>query len=289
MAASSARAVWKGSISFGLVNIPIQVFPATQKEEYTSFNQLCDKGHKIKYKKWCPVEEREVQWSEIKKGYGITKDSYVVLEKEDLEGIKLKTNNTIEIKEFIESGEFDPIFIEKSYYIGPESGKKAAKISSKAYSLFVKILNETNKVAIGKLVLREKEHVVALRAYQRGLVMHQLKYLDEIRPMDEIGMLDSLQQVDSKELSLGKTLVENLTTERFDLGQYSDSYAKELEKIIEAKSKGQKVSIKGQEEEAEEKTTDILEALKASLKVKGKSSTTVAKAKGKMGIAAVSN
>jgi DNA end-binding protein Ku len=280
MAAMAARAIWKGSISFGLVNIPIEVFSATQKEEYTSFNQLCNKGHKIKYKKWCPVEEREVQWSEIKKGYEITKNSYVVLEKEDLEGIKLKTNNTIEVKEFIESGELDPIFIEKSYYIGPESGKKAAKISSKAYSLFVKILNETNKVALGKVVLREKEHVIALRAYQRGLVMHQLKYLDEIRPMDEIGNLGNLQQVDSKELSLGKTLVENLTTERFDLGQYSDSYAKELEKLIEAKSKGQ--TIKEQEEEPEEETTDILEALKASLKVKGK---TVAKAKGKMGMA----
>jgi DNA end-binding protein Ku len=134
------------------------------------------------------------------------------------------------------------------------------------------------------VVLREKEHVIALRAYQRGLVMHQLKYLDEIRPMDEIGVLDSLQQVDSKELSLGKT-VENLTTERFDLGQYSDSYAKELETLIEAKSKGQ--TIKEQEEEPEEeKTTDILEALKASLKTKGKSSA-VAKAKGKMGMAAI--
>ena len=98
MAASSARAIWKGSISFGLVNIPIQVFSATQKEEYTSCNQLCNNGHKIKYKKWCPVEEREVQWSEIKKGYEITKDTYVVLEKGDLEGIKLKTINTIEIK-----------------------------------------------------------------------------------------------------------------------------------------------------------------------------------------------
>jgi DNA end-binding protein Ku len=271
------------------VNIPIEVFSATQKEEYTSFNQLCNKGHKIKYKKWCPVEEREVQWSEIKKGYEITKNTYVVLEKEDLEGIKLKTNNTIEIKEFIESEEFDPIFIENNYYVGPDTGKKKNNtngISSKAYSLLVKILNETNKVAIGKVVLREKEHVVALRAYQRGLVMHQLKYLDEIRPMDEIGDLGNLQQqVDSKELSLGKTLVENLTTERFDLGQYSDSYAKELEKLIEAKSKGQ--TIKEQEEEPEEeKTTDILEALKASLKTKGKSSA-VAKAKGKMGMAAI--
>jgi DNA end-binding protein Ku len=282
----AARPIWKGSISFGLVNIPIEVFSATQKEEFTSFNQLCDKGHKIKYKKWCPIEEREVQWSEIKKGYEISKDTYVVLEKEDLEGIKLKTNNTIEVKEFIELEEFDPIFIEKNYYVGPELGKKkAAAISSKAYSLFVKILNETNKVAIGKVVLREKEHVIALRAYQRGLVMHQLKYLDEIRPMDEIGDLGNLQQVESKELSLGKTLVENLTTEKFDLGQYSDSYAKELEKLIQAKSEGQKVTIKEQEEEPKE-TTDILEALKASLKVKGK--PTLAKAKGKMGMAAVS-
>jgi DNA end-binding protein Ku len=157
--------------------------------------------------------------------------------------------------------------------------------ASRAYSLLVKILHETNKIAIGKVVLREKEHLVGLRAYQRGLVMHQLRYLDEIRPMDEIGNLDSLQKVDSKELSLGKTLVDNLTTEKFDPGQYSDTYAKELEKLIEAKSKGQKVVPKQIEEEPEE-TTDIIEALKASLQVKGKSSkSTAAKAKGETAIA----
>ena len=281
----AARAIWKGSISFGLVNIPIQVFSATQKEDYTSFSQLCDKGHKIKYKKWCPVEEREVPWSEIEKGYEVTKNNFVVLEKEEIENIKLKTTNTVEVKEFINSEEFDPIFIEKNYYVGPDPGKKKVEAAAKAYSLLVKILNETNKVAIGKVVLREKEHLVGLRAYQRGLVMHQLKYLDEIRPMDEIGNLDSLQKVDPKELSLGKTLVDNLTAEKFDPGQYSDSYAKELEKLIEAKSKGQKVPIKEVEETPEE-TTDIIEALKASLKVKGKSSTSAAaKAKEKMGMA----
>jgi DNA end-binding protein Ku len=201
-----------------------------------------------------------------------------------LEKIKLKTTNAIELKEFIESEQFDPIFIEKNYYVGPETGKKKKKneaSSNKAYSLLVKILNETNKIAVGKVVLKDREHVVALRAYQRGLVMHQLKYLDEIRPMDEIGPLDGLQQVDSKELSLGKTLVENLTTEKFDLGQYSDSYAKELENLIEAKSKGQKVSIKEEQEEVAE-TGDILEALKASLKVKAKpQQSTLAKAKAK--------
>jgi DNA end-binding protein Ku len=263
MAAMAARAIWKGSISFGLVNIPIQVFSATQKEEYTSFSQLCDKGHKIKYKKWCPGEEREVPWSEIKKGYEITKNNYVVLEKEEIESIKLKTTNTVEV-EFIKSEEFDPIFIEKNYYVGPGPGKKKVEAATRAYSLLVKILQETNKIAIGKVVLREKEHLVALRAYQRGLVMLQLKYLDEIRPMDEIGNLDSLQKVDSNELSLGKKLVENLTTEKFDPGQYSDSYAKELEKIIEAKSKGQEIVAKKEEEPQE--TTDIIEALKASLR-----------------------
>jgi DNA end-binding protein Ku len=285
MAAMAARAIWKGSISFGLVNIPIQVFSATQKEKYTSFNQLCDKGHKIKYKKWCPVEEREVPGSEIKKGYEITRNDYVVLEKEEIENIKLKTTNTVEVKEFIESEEFDPIFIEKNYYVGPDTGKKKSETSIKAYALFVKILHETGKIAIGKVVLREKEQLVALRAYQRGLVMHQLKYLDEIRPMDEIGGLESLQKIDAKELSLGKALVDNLTTDKFDPGQYSDTYAKELEKIIEAKSKGEKVTINEVEKTAEE-TTDIIEALKASLKVKGKASTsTAAKAKGKIGMA----
>src|SRR5215207_1428008 len=229
----AARGIWKGSISFGLVNIPIQVFSATQREDYTSFNQLCEKGHKIKYKKWCSVEEREVPWSEIKKGYEITKNNYIVIEKEDIDKIKLKTTNT---------------------------------------------------VAVGKVVLRDKEQLVALRSYQRGLVMHQLKYLDEVRPMDEIGGLDSSQKIDVKELSLGKTLVENLTTEKFDPGQYSDTYAKELEKLIEAKSKGQKVTAEEEEEKPEE-TTDILEALKASLNVKSKQTTSAAVAKRKMDMA----
>src|ERR687896_261286 len=140
----AARSIWKGAISFGLVNIPIQVFSAEQKEEYSSFSQLCQKGHKIKYKKWCPVEEREVPWSEIKKGYEIIKNTYVVIGKEEIENIKLKTTNTIEIKEFINSEEFDPLFIEKSYYVVPDTGKKkkgtdktAKTIPAKAYSLFV--------------------------------------------------------------------------------------------------------------------------------------------------------
>ena len=102
----AARLIWKGNISFGLVNIPVQVFSAVQREDYTTFDQLCKKEHKIKYKRWCPVEEREVPWSEIKKGYEITKNNYVVLEKEDIDKIKLKSTKTIEIKEIIELEDF---------------------------------------------------------------------------------------------------------------------------------------------------------------------------------------
>jgi DNA end-binding protein Ku len=288
-----AHSIWSGNISFGLVNIPIKVYAATEKNEF-SFNQLDEKGHKIQHKKWCPVENREVQYSEIKKGYPITKENYVVLEKEDLEKIKIKTTDTIDIKEFIKAEDFDPIFVEKTYYIAPASTAKKKKNSnntsstSKAYSLFVNALNETNRIAIGKVVLRDKEHLVALRAYQRGLVMHQLKYLDEIKPMDEISELShttassSQQQqqakVDNRELSLGKTLVENLTNDEFDPSQYSDTYAKELEKLIEAKSKGKEVrEISKEQGEEEGGTKDLLEALKASLKT----TTTTTKASSK--------
>src|SRR5919204_6113435 len=277
---SAAHSIWSGSISFGLVNIPVKIYTATENMDF-SFKQLDDKGHKIQHKKWCPVEDKEVPYSELKKGYPISKNNYVVLEKEDLDKIKLKTTDTIDIKEFIKTEDFDPIFVEKSYYIAPSTGKKKNSSNtpsspSKAYSLFVNALNETKRIAIGKVVLREKEHLLALRAYQRGLVMHQLKYLDEIKPMEQVGELPSssssinssqqASKVDSKELSLGKSLVENLTSEDFDPTQYSDTYAKELEKLIQAKSKGQQVKevIEGKGEE--EDTKDLLEALKASLK-----------------------
>src|ERR671930_237272 len=284
---SAAHSIWSGSISFGLVNIPVKIYTATENMDF-SFKQLDDKGHKIQHKKWCPVEDKEVPYSELKKGYPISKNNYVVLEKEDLDEIKLKTTDTIDIKEFIKTEDFDPIFVEKSYYIAPASNNKNSNnntttitsLPSKAYSLFVNALNETKRIAIGKVVLREKEHLVALRAYQRGLVMHQLKYLDEIKPMEQVGELSSssinssqqASKVDSKELSLGKSLVENLTSEDFDPSQYSDTYDKELEKLIQAKSKGQQVKEVTEGKGEEEDTKDLLEALKASLKTTTSSS-----------------
>jgi DNA end-binding protein Ku len=265
----AARNIWKGSISFGLVNIPVKVFTTTEYEEYSSFNQLCKKGHRIKYKKWCPVEEREVPYSEIKKGYEVSKGNYIVIEKEDLEKIKLKTTNTMEINEFIDSEDFDTIFIEKYYYISPATGKKnnnttPSSSSAKAYSLFVKVLKETNKIAIGKVVLGDKEHLVTLRAYQRGIVMHQMKYLDEISNSQQA-------KIDNKEINLEKILVDNITAKEFDISNYSDTYAKEIEKLITTKKQARDKTTSTQtdkeiEEGKQETTEDLLEALKASIR-----------------------
>ena len=271
-----AHSIWKGSISFGLVNIPVKLYSTSDNSKDFSFNQLDNKNHKIQYKKWCSIEDREVPYSELKKGYQISKDNYVVIEKEDLDKIKMKTTQSIDVKEFIDSKDLDPLLIEKSYYVGPEKNKKNGTID-KAYTLFSRVINETNKIAIGKVVLKDREHLVALRAYQRGIVMHQLRYIDELKPVDEVEGMDgsfsysSSQQpsIDSKELSLGKTLVENLSNKEFDISQYSDEYTKQLEKVINAKATGKEtVSNTLSKNQDEDVSKNLLEALKASLQQK---------------------
>lgn len=275
------RSVWNGSISFGLVNIPIKLFTVSESNKDYSFNQLDEKGHKIQYKKWCPIEEREVPYEEIKKGFKIAKDEYIVIEKEDLDNIKAISTKTIDIKEFIDLKDFDTILIEKSYYVSPSTdgtvkqrkGKQKDNIvsaSNKAFRLFVNSLKDTNKIAVGKAVLKDREHLVALRPYQRGLIIHQLMYQEEITPIDEIeGMprsesYTSPVPIDEKELELGKMLIGNLTNSQFDVTQYSDEYTKELEKLITAKSKG--ITYKTEEKKDSVNTSnDLIEALKASV------------------------
>jgi DNA end-binding protein Ku len=140
----AARSLWKGSISFGLVNIPVKLYASTDTSKDFSFNQLDNKGHRIQQKKWCPIEDREIPYSDIKRGYRISKDNCAVVEKEDLDKIKMKTTQSIDIKEFIESKDFDPLLIEKSYYVAPEKKKRSDTID-KAYLLFSKVINDLKK------------------------------------------------------------------------------------------------------------------------------------------------
>lgn len=269
--------IWTGSISFGLVNVPVRLYTTIDTSKDFSFNQLDKEGHRIRYKKWCPVEEREVEYSEIKKGYEIAKDQYVIIETQDLEKIAVESTRTINIKEFIDEQELDPLFVEKSYYIAPDStdkrGRRKAKanpaptVQDKAYSLLVKVLHDTKKAAIGKVVLRgEKERLVAIRAYQRGLVLHTLHYLSEIKPLEAITEISEAKvpPIDEKERSLGQLLVENLTSKDFDISSYHDEYTDELEKLINAKAKG-KVRVIRQVTKEPQQTQDLIAALKASL------------------------
>jgi len=275
------RSIWNGSISFGLVNIPIKLFTVSDSTNEYSFNQLDKKGHKIQYKKWCPIEEREISYEEIRKGYKIAKDEYIIIEKEDLDKIKAETTKTIDIKEFIDLKDFDTMLIDKNYYVSPSvdgRGKKrknkqkenVVSASNKAFRLFVDSLRETNKIAIGKIVLKDREHLVAIRPYQRGLIMHQLMYQEDITPIDEIeGMPGSESSassvpIDEKELELGRMLIGNLTSSQFDITQYSDEYAKELERLITAKSKGTTYKTE-EKEDSIDTSNDLIEALKASV------------------------
>jgi DNA end-binding protein Ku len=257
---------WSGNISFGLVTIPIRLYNSSDEREF-SFNQLCENGHRIQYKRWCPVEEKEVPYEKIKKGHKINRDNYVMIDKSDIAKLKLKTTNSIEIKEFVDFDELDPILVEKSYYVAP-SPKKGI---DKPYLLLVKVLAQTNRVAIGKIVLKDREDIVALRPYQKGLVMHVLKYLDEIRPPDEIPEMREVakekMKFEPEEVSLAKELVERLSSKGLDLSEYSDTYSKELSRLIDAKSKGKPLPVMDEPKDKPE-PKDLLEALKASIQLK---------------------
>ena len=261
------KAVWKGSISFGLVNIPVKVYSAVSGKGI-SFTMLCSKcGTPIKYKRWCPKCEREVPWNEIEKGVKISKDKYVVVEKGELERLKLKTTKAIEIVEFVDISQIDPILYQTSYYVVPE------ETGVKAYSLFVEALRVSGKVAIGRVVMKNKEYVVALRPYKKGIVMHVLHYLGEVREIEELEELRGLVTIREEELKLARALIEQLTSKELRLEAFKDSYAEAIRKLVKAKLEGKEVEVE-REEEAE-LARDLMEALKASVEVTKKKKVVV--------------
>jgi len=252
------KSVWKGSIGFGLVNIPVKLYLAIREREIP-LHSLCKNGHRIVYKRWCPVEDREVTWQELKKGFEISKDKYVVLDKEDLEKIKIPSTKTIEIKEFVDS-QIDPIYIEKSYYVVPD------KNGERAYALLFQTLALANKVGIGKFTMKDKEHVVALRAYKKGLLLQTLYYESEIISMDLLAELEELPKPEKKELELAQMLVEKLSKEEFDISKFKDEYTEALKQLIQAKVAGKSYEIKAEKEV--KKAKSLIESLTESLKQK---------------------
>jgi DNA end-binding protein Ku len=250
------RTMWKGAISFGLVSIPVKVFPATE-EKSVRFNQLHAKDHgRIKYQRVCSKDGEEVPYQEIVRGYEYEKDRYVVLEEEELDSVPVESSRTIDIDQFVDITEIDPIYFQKTYYLIPEEA------GVKAYALLREALADNSKVGIAKVSFREKEHLATIRVSDNLVVLETMYWPDEIRNA-AFEELDKDVKVRPQEVQMARSLIENLTGE-WDPDRYHDEYREALLELIEKKVAGEEIEYVAPPEEAP-KVVDLMEALRASV------------------------
>ena len=252
------RAIWSGAISFGLVNVPVKVYSAVSRKT-VRFHQLHDKdGVPIRQKRVCPADDEEVSYEHVVKGYEVAKDQYVVIDPEELEALDPKKTRSIDIQEFVRLEEIDPIYYDSTYYLAPASG------AEKAYGLLLKAMSEAGKVAIGRVVLRTKEYLAAIRPAGDVMVMVTMLFGDEVVDPDR---LDELPARDGKagkrEVEMAQRLIESLSVE-FDPSRHHDEYRERVLDLIERKAAGEKISVASPERE-EGPTPDLIAALEASL------------------------
>ncbi len=253
----AARATWKGYLKVSLVNIPIRVFPATDSAASVSFNQLHGECQtRIQQKKWCPKHDREVSNAEIVKGYEFEKGRYVVVSEEDIEKVRPASTRVIDLQQFAERDELDPIYFERPYYLAPDT-----QVAADAFAVIREGM--AGKVGIGKVALYGREYLVAVEAREKGLVMYTLRQADEIRAMNEVSEYDLLpEKPKAAEVQLARQVISTFE-KPLDLKQYKDEYQSELRRIIDAKVAGEEVVAT--EEETPSKVVDLMEALRKSL------------------------
>lgn len=249
-----ATAVWTGTVSFGLVSIPVKLYTATSSHNI-SFNLLHEecKG-RINLQNYCPQCERVVQRSELVKGYQYEKNQYVIVDEEDLRQARPESSVNLEIEQFIQVSEVDPIYFEKTYYLGPD------RSSDKAFGLLARAMEDTNRAAIGKLVMRNHEYLALIRPGMKGLLVHFMLYADEIRKNEH--EITSETKFRSKELDLAKQLVDSLS-EPFEAERYRDEYTEKVEELIRMKMEGRTLTIVAPK--ARPKVVDLMEALQKSV------------------------
>ena len=259
-------AIWSGTIGFGLVSVPIKVVSATKSQD-VRFNQLEEGTNaRIRYRKVSDATGDEVPNERIVKGYEVASGQYVVVQDEDLKSLAPKASRTIEIEDFVDLDDIDPIFFENPYYLAPDPG------AGKAYKLLVDAMTELRKVAVGRVVMRSKESLVAIRPLDGILCLETMRYADEINPIE--GLLpEDVEEAEptKRELDMAKQLVETLTTE-FDPTKYHDEYREQLLGLIEAKQAGQEIVAEPVVEERG-KVVDLMAALEASLSRAGRGGT----------------
>lgn len=250
--------IWKGSISFGLVNIPIKLHSATEDKDI-KLRTLHKKCHSpIKYEKTCPVCDEEVKQDEIVRAYEYTKGKFVILEDEDFN--KLKKDNeekAVEIIDFVKMEEIDPIYYDRSYYMSPSDG------GGKAYSLLRKALQESEKVGLAKIIIRSKEQMAVIRVYENSLVMETIHFPDEVRSAADVPNVPAEDKVTEKELDTAIMLIDQLTT-TFNPEKYTDDYRTALIELIESKRSGKEI-VTPVEKEQKSNVTDLMAALQASI------------------------
>jgi DNA end-binding protein Ku len=254
-----ARATWSGFLSFGLVSVPVGLYTATA-DQTIHFNQL-HKGtsNRVRYKKVDEDTGEELSTEDIVNGYPLGGGEYVVVTRGEMAGAAPGKSELIEIQDFVDLEEIDPIFFRQSYYLAPKG-----KGSDRAYALLLEAMNETNKVGIATLVLRDKEHLVAIRPSEKVLMLETMYFEDEIRdPQQELETLPEIGNASPRELKIAKQLIESLT-DKWEPSRYQNTYRSRIEELIEKKRKGNAV-VFGDEERPKSNVVDLMSALQASI------------------------
>ncbi|WP_066300487.1 non-homologous end joining protein Ku [Bacillus sp. FJAT-29937] len=250
--------MWKGSISFGLVNIPIKLHTATEDKD-VKLRTLHKECHSpIKYEKKCTVCDVEVKNEDIVKAFEYTKGKFVVLEDDDLEKLKKENEDkAVEIMDFVMMEQIDPIYYDRTYYMSPGDG------GGKAYSLLRKALEDSGKVGLAKIIIRSKEQLAVIRVYEKTLVMETIHYPDEVRKAEDVPNVPAEDKVTKKEIDTAILLIDQLTTE-FEPEKYTDEYRTALLELIESKRTGKEI-VTPTEKEPVANVTDLMAALQASI------------------------
>ena len=251
------RPIWSGAISFGLVNVPVKLYRATSSKD-VRFHQLDGKSKsRIKQKRVSVATGEEVPYEDIVKAYEIAPDNYVTIAPEELDALDPKATKTIDIEDFVDLDQIDPVYYERPYYLVPDKG------GQKAYALLRNAMRETNKVGIARVVLRTKQYLAAIRPKDDALVMETMLFADEVNPLDELDLPGPDVDVTEREEKMARSLIDSLTTD-FEPEKYHDEYRERVLALIEQKASGQEIVVEEAADEAP-RVVDLMAALEASL------------------------
>jgi len=253
------RPIWSGSISFGLVNVPVKLYSATSPKE-VRFHMLHDKdGGRIQQKRVCSIDGHEVPWEHIVKGFEISKGRYVSVTREELAAFEPKGTKSIDIEDFVELSQIDPIYYETTYYLLPDKG------AQKPYALLLEAMRKTGRVGVARFVLRTKQYLAAVRPLGKALAISTMLYADEVVEQTELdGLPGSEAKPREKELHMAEQLVDSLAAD-FDPKKYKDTWREEVLALLEKKAEGQEIVAEEPEKEPRGKVVNLMEALQRSL------------------------